>query len=172
MAISVEDMQNRMRSELSTGSRLGHTAVGVAGLGMAALALSLLATEPVLPVRTQAAFAVIAAGRTGLGGFAGWVLTRRRVLLAQHHVAASALATVLTRGVPHRRDRAARTGRTAGDRVQRRDAGVRDRLAAARPAARRRPAGAGRGARYRALRSCARTPRAGARICSRTRCTV
>ncbi len=72
MAISVEDMQNRMRSELSTGSRLAHTAVGVAGLGMAALALSLLATEPVLPVRTQAAFAVIAwadwPGRPSRGG--------------------------------------------------------------------------------------------------------
>jgi hypothetical protein len=96
MAISVEDMQNRMRSELSTGSRLAHTAVGVAGLGMAALALSLLATEPVLPVRTQAAFAVIAVGGLAWAAFAGWVLTRRRVLLAQHHVAASALATVLT----------------------------------------------------------------------------
>ena len=96
MAISVEDMQNRMRSELSTGSRLAHTAVGVAGLGMAALALSLVATEPVLPVRTQAAFAVIAVGGLAWAAFAGWVLTRRRVLLAQHHVAASALATVLT----------------------------------------------------------------------------
>jgi hypothetical protein len=96
MAISVEDMQNRMRSELSTGSRLGHTAVGVAGLGMAALALSLLATEPVLPVRTQAAFVVIALGGLAWAAFAVWVLTRRRVLLAQHHVAASALATVLS----------------------------------------------------------------------------
>ena len=63
---------------------------------MAALALSLLATEPVLPVRTQAAFAVIAVGGLAWAAFAGWVLTRRRVLLAQHHVAASALATVLT----------------------------------------------------------------------------
>ena len=96
MAISVEDMQNRMRSELSTGSRLGHTAVGVAGVSMATLALSLLATEPVLPVRTQAAFAVIAVGGLAWAAFAGWVLTRRRVLLAQHHLAASALATVLT----------------------------------------------------------------------------
>jgi len=96
MAINVEDMQSRMRSELSTGSRLGHTAVGVAGLGMAALALSLLATEPVLPVRTQAAFVVIALGGLGWTVFAVWVLTRRRVLLATHHVAASALATVLS----------------------------------------------------------------------------
>src|SRR3954468_12578141 len=96
MAISVEDMQNRMRSELSTGSRLGHTAVGVAGLGMAALALSLLATEPVLPARTQAAFAVIALGGLAWAGFALWVRPRRRVLLASHHVAASALATVIS----------------------------------------------------------------------------
>ena len=96
MAISVEEMQNRVRSELSTGSRLGHTAVGVAGLGMAALALSLLATEPVLPVRTQAAFAVIALGGLAWAAFAVWVLTRRRVLLAEHHVAAATLATVLS----------------------------------------------------------------------------
>ncbi|HST74657.1 MAG TPA: hypothetical protein VLJ20_04735 [Acetobacteraceae bacterium] len=96
MAISVEEMQNRVRSELSTGSRLGHTAVGVAGLGMAALALSLLATEPVLPVRTQAAFAVIALGGLAWAAFALWVLTRRRVLLAEHHVAAATLATVLS----------------------------------------------------------------------------
>jgi hypothetical protein len=96
MAISVEDMQNRVRSELSTGSRLGHTAVGVAGLGMAALALSLLATEPTLPGRTQAAFAVIALGGLAWAAFALWALTRRRVLLAEHHVAASALAIVLS----------------------------------------------------------------------------
>ena len=96
MAITVDDMQKQMRSELSTGSRLGHTAVGVAGLGMAALALSLLATEPVLPARTQLAFVVIALGGLGWATFAGWVLTRRRVLLARHHVAAAALATTLS----------------------------------------------------------------------------
>src|SRR3954468_4047050 len=96
MAISVEDMQNRMRSELSTGSRLGHTAVGVAGLGIAALALSLLATEPALPGRTQAAFAVIALGGLAWAAFAVWVLTRRRVLLAEHHLAASVLAIVIS----------------------------------------------------------------------------
>ena len=88
MAISVDDMQKRVRSELSTGSRLAHTAVGVAGLGMTALALSLLATEPVLPARTRAAFVVIALGGLAWAAFASWVLTRRRVLLAGHHVAA------------------------------------------------------------------------------------
>jgi hypothetical protein len=96
MAISVEDMQKQVRSELSTGSRLGHTAVGVAGLGMAALALALLATEPALPVRTRAAFVVIAMGGLGWASFATWVLTTRRVLLARHHVAAAALATTLS----------------------------------------------------------------------------
>ena len=96
MAISVDDMQKRVRSELSTGSRLAHTAVGVAGLGMTALALSLLATEPVLPARTRAAFVVIALGGLAWAAFASWVLTRRRVLLAGHHVAASGLATALS----------------------------------------------------------------------------
>src|SRR5215218_11012416 len=96
MAITVDDMQKQVRSELSTGSRLGHTAVGVAGLGMAALALSLLATEPALPARTQGAFVVIALGGLAWATFAGWVLTRRRVLLARHHVAAAALATTLS----------------------------------------------------------------------------
>ncbi|MEO7271333.1 MAG: transmembrane transport protein [Vicinamibacterales bacterium] len=96
MAITVESMQKQVRSELSTGSRLGHTAVGVAGVGMAALALSLLATEPALPARTQAAFVVIALGGLAWASFATWVLTRRRVLMARHHVAAAALATTLS----------------------------------------------------------------------------
>jgi hypothetical protein len=96
MAISIDDMQKQVRNELSTGSRLGHTAVGVAGLGMAALALSLLATEPVLPARTQVAFVVIALGGLGWASFATWVLSTRRVLLARHHVVAAALATTLS----------------------------------------------------------------------------
>ena len=96
MAITVEDMQKQLRNELSTGARLGHTALGVAGLGMTALATSLLATEPSLPARTQAAFVVIALGGIAWAAFAGWVLTRRRVLLGRHHVAAAALATLLS----------------------------------------------------------------------------
>ena len=96
MAVSVNEMQQRVRSQISTGSRLAHTAVGVAGLGMTALALSLLATETGLPGRTIAAFWVIALGGLAWAVFAVWVLTRRRVLLATHHVVAAALAATLS----------------------------------------------------------------------------
>jgi len=96
MTLGVEDVQKLVRNELSTGARLGYTALAVTSLGVAGVVTSLLMTEPSLPLRTQAAFAVIALGGLAWTGFALWVLTRRRVLLAQHRVTASTLAVTLT----------------------------------------------------------------------------
>ena len=95
MALGVEQVQKRIRDELSMGSRLGYTALAVTSLGVSGVVTSLLMTEPALPLRTQAAFAVIALGGLAWTAFAVWVLARRRVLLAKHRVAASTLAVVL-----------------------------------------------------------------------------
>lgn len=95
MAITVETVQKRIRAELSVSARLGYTGLAVAGLSMAGVVTSLLLTEPSLPVRTQVAFILIALGGITWAAFAAWVLARRRVLLASHHVTASMLATTL-----------------------------------------------------------------------------
>jgi hypothetical protein len=95
MTLGVADVQKLVRGELSTGARLGYTALAVSSLGVSGVVTSLLMTEPALPFRTQAAFVVIALGGLAWTALAVWVLARRRVLLAQHSVAASTLATTL-----------------------------------------------------------------------------
>jgi hypothetical protein len=95
MTLGVADVQKLVRDELSTGARLGYTALAVSSLSVSAVVASLLMTEPSLPFRTQAAFVVIALGGLAWTALAVWVLTRRRVLLANHRVAASTLATTL-----------------------------------------------------------------------------
>jgi hypothetical protein len=95
MTLGVEDVQKLVRDELSTGARLGYTALAVTSLGVSGAVSSLLMTEPALPFRTQAAFTLIALGGLAWTALAVWVLARRRVLLATHRVAASTLATTL-----------------------------------------------------------------------------
>ena len=95
MTLGVADVQKLVREELSTGARLGYTALAVTSLGVSGVVTSLLMTEPSLPLRTQAAFVVIALGGLAWTALAVWVLTRRRVLLANHRVAASTLAAAL-----------------------------------------------------------------------------
>ena len=112
MAFSVNEMQQRVRSQLSTGSRLAHTAVGVAGLGMTALALSLLATETGLPGRTIAAFWVIALGGLAWAVFAVWV-TYPAARAAGHPSRRRGRARCdAVRSVPGRSDRPAPRGWT------------------------------------------------------------
>jgi hypothetical protein len=96
MPLSVDVLKDQVRRELSLGVRLRYTALAVAGLGMTALATSLLATEPFLPLWTRVAFVLIALGGVAWTSFAVWVLTQRRVLLANHQVTAATLATVLS----------------------------------------------------------------------------
>lgn len=96
MQISVEDMTQRVKAEVAMPSRLGHTALMVAGLGMASLSTSLLLTEPALPGRTQAAFVIITAAGLAWAAFAGWVLARRRVLFGRQEIVAARLAVGMT----------------------------------------------------------------------------
>lgn len=96
MKISVADMQERVRAEVGMPSRLGYTALLVAGAGMAGLSASLLATEPALPARTRIAFALLIVVGLAWASFAGWVLARRRVLFGRQQVVAASMALVIT----------------------------------------------------------------------------
>lgn len=82
--------------ELSARSRFAHVLLLLAAATMATITASLWATEPALPARTAAAFAVM----TGMGlcwvAYAAWVLSARRVLLGRQRVVASALGTLFS----------------------------------------------------------------------------
>jgi hypothetical protein len=96
MTLSVEDIQKQMTSELSLGSRLGHTGLLVVSASAAALTASLWLTEPSLPLRTHIAFGAIVAVGLAWTGFAWWVLANRRVMLANQRVIASRMALAFT----------------------------------------------------------------------------
>ena len=94
MSITVTEMQRRMSAGLSMRSRAGYTLLLVVSVAMTAMTGSLLATEPDLPDRTRLAFAVLTLIGVAWTLLAAWVLARRHVLLAEHRIAASWLATV------------------------------------------------------------------------------
>jgi hypothetical protein len=79
-------------TELSVSSRLGHVALLLAALGMTVVVVSLWLTEPVLPLRTHAAFGVMTAIGLSWSAFASWVLTSRRVLFARQRIVAGRMA--------------------------------------------------------------------------------
>jgi len=81
---------------LSTPSRYGHVALLLAAALMAVLLASLLATEPALPARTGAAMQAMLAIAVCWCGYAGWVLSARRPLLARHRVVAGGMAVAFT----------------------------------------------------------------------------
>jgi len=88
----VIELQRLSRTELSAGARLGHVVLALAASAMTVVIVSLWLTEPVLPLRTQVAFAVLAAIGMGWTGFSLWVLRSRRVMLARHRQIAGRLA--------------------------------------------------------------------------------
>jgi hypothetical protein len=94
--ISVAEMQRLIAGELSLPARLAYTALLLVALAMTAVVGSLWMTEPSLPVRTQAAFGVMTAIGAAWVGYAVWVLTRRRVLLAGHRIIAARMAVAFT----------------------------------------------------------------------------
>ncbi|CAN5676404.1 hypothetical protein BH23GEM11_BH23GEM11_07120 [soil metagenome] len=85
-----------IRRETALPSRLGHTALLVAGLLMAGVTAALLLTEVGLPMRTRIAFAAMLVIGLSWSAFAGWVLARRRVLFAQHRVISGFMAVLFT----------------------------------------------------------------------------
>jgi hypothetical protein len=81
---------------LSPAARYTHVAVLLLALIMCALIGSLLATEPALPGRTQAAFGVMLLIGATWVGYAAWVLGIRKTLLANQRVVAGCMAVGFT----------------------------------------------------------------------------
>jgi len=95
-AVSAEEMKRLLSDELSLRSRLGYTALLLLALAMTVVIASLWLTEPALAVRAQIAFALMIAIGLSWIGYALWVLTRRRVLLAGHRIIAARMAVTFS----------------------------------------------------------------------------
>jgi hypothetical protein len=93
---SADELRQRLAAELALPSRVGYTALLLAGLAAATTTGSLLATEPDLPARIQLAFAVVAGGGLAWAAFAARVLARRRVLFASHRVIAARMGVTFS----------------------------------------------------------------------------
>ena len=93
---AVDEVRRLLASGIRAPSRLGFTALLLAGASMAAITASLLLTEPGLPSRTRIAFAVMTGVGVSWAALAAWVLLRRRVLLAGHRVLAGYMAVTYT----------------------------------------------------------------------------
>jgi hypothetical protein len=83
-----DEVLARLAAPLSLRRRVGYVVVGFAGLAGSALVGLLWATEPALPWRTRAAFAVLAAIGLGWAAFGAWAVTRRAPLYARDRVVA------------------------------------------------------------------------------------
>jgi len=90
--IDVKDIQVRLAGELSLRARLGYVGLFAASLLMASGVAALTVTEINLPGRARAAFVLLIVIGLSWAWFAGWMLARRRVLLAGHRVLAARLA--------------------------------------------------------------------------------
>jgi hypothetical protein len=96
VTVSVAQLQKLAADELSFPSRRRYVLLFLVGTTMAVLTGSLLATEPNLPVRTQAAFAVMTAIALAWAGFAGWMLRTRRVLFGHDRVIAATMGLLFS----------------------------------------------------------------------------
>jgi hypothetical protein len=88
----VGDVQQRLALELSRAARIGHLLLLLTNVAIAIGVVSLLITEPVLPVRAQVALVLVLLIALSWVGFAWWTLTRRQVRLAGHDVIAGRMA--------------------------------------------------------------------------------
>jgi len=85
-------LRDLLERELTPGARWAHVALLLLAAGASVALASLWMTEPALPARTQAAFAVLLAINLGWCGYAQWALRYRRVLYARHRLLAARLA--------------------------------------------------------------------------------
>lgn len=90
------ELQHLTTRLLSPRSRYGHVALLLVALMMCVLLGALLATEPELPDRTQAALVVMLGIGACWAAYALWVLRQRRPLLANHRVVAGWMAVAFT----------------------------------------------------------------------------
>ena len=92
----IEDLRRLTEVELSRPARMGYLGLLLAASTMTAVVTALLLTEPSLPPRTSIALGVMVVIGLSWIGFAGWVLTRRRILLGHHRVVAGRLAVAFS----------------------------------------------------------------------------
>jgi hypothetical protein len=93
--LSVEEAQEMVRRELSTPKRLGYLLLLMLTLTAACLLSTLWITEPAtLPLRTHVAFGLLTFINLAWSGLLGWIVTRRKILFAQHRVIAGWMALV------------------------------------------------------------------------------
>ena len=92
----LEDLRRITDAELSRSARIGYLGLLLAASAMTAIVTGLLLTEPSLPLRASIALGVMAVIGMTWTGFAGWVLTRRRILLGHHRVVAGRLAVTFS----------------------------------------------------------------------------
>jgi hypothetical protein len=83
-----EEVLARLDAPLSLRTRVGYLVLALAGLTGAALIGALWLTEPALPPRTRAAFAVLMTIGLCWAVFGGWAVTRRAPLFARDRVVA------------------------------------------------------------------------------------
>ena len=93
-AVSVQQIQQQLTMELSRRARTGHILLLLVSLAIAIVVASLLFTEPALPFRAQAAFAVMLVIALSWAVFAWWTITRRQVRLAGHEIVAGRMAVI------------------------------------------------------------------------------
>jgi hypothetical protein len=84
------------RTELSLRARLGHVLLALVASAMTIVVVSLWLTEPALPTRTRAAFALLTIIGLGWVAYSVWVLSARRVMLARQRVVAGRLGVAFT----------------------------------------------------------------------------
>lgn len=95
-ALSMARVEALIAAEISAPSRIRYLLLLLTSLSTSSLVASLLLTEAALPLRTRIALAVVLMFGLCWAVFAGWVLTRRRVLLARHRLFAARMAVAFT----------------------------------------------------------------------------
>lgn len=95
-AASIDAALSLADRELALPPRLGYVALLLGATTMTSIVTALWLTEPVLPIRAQAAFGVMIGIGLSWASFAVWVLRRRRVLLGQQSIVAGRMAVAFT----------------------------------------------------------------------------
>jgi hypothetical protein len=90
------ELQRLTTRALSPLAQYGHVALLLVSSLMCILLAALLATEPMLPMRTQMALTVMLGIGAGWVTYAVWVLRNRRPLMARHRVIAGRMAVAFT----------------------------------------------------------------------------
>ena len=92
----VSELHRLAALELSPRARTGYVLLLLAAAAMTAILAALLLTEPDLPLRTSVAFAAMTLIGVSWVVFAGWVLSRKRILLGKQSVVAGRMAVAFT----------------------------------------------------------------------------